>query len=108
LKKGKYTESLIDQLYRLDDAKIGNTKKTFYINAADFVNRQEITQTAESRMIQVAYADNKVFTEAILPTNVTIKTFQPKGNSEINLEYNTITFNEELSFPVFQMVIIEL
>jgi siroheme synthase (precorrin-2 oxidase/ferrochelatase) len=79
LKKGKYTESLIDQLYRLDDAKIGNTKKTFYINAADFtVNRQEITQTAESRMIQVAYADNKVFTEAILPTNVTIKTFQPK------------------------------
>jgi hypothetical protein len=57
--------------------KIGNTKKTFYINAADFtVNRQEITQTAESRMI--AYADNKVFTEAILPTNVTIKTFQPK------------------------------
>jgi hypothetical protein len=25
-------------------------------------------------------------TEAILPTNVTIKTFQPKGKSEINLE----------------------
>jgi hypothetical protein len=49
-------------------------------------------------MIQVAYADNKVFTEAIIPTNVTIKTFQPK-ESEINLEYNTITFNEELSFP---------
>jgi hypothetical protein len=44
--------------------RIGNTKKTFYINAADFtVNRQEITQTAESRMIQVAYADNKVFTK---------------------------------------------
>jgi hypothetical protein len=34
-----------------------------------------------------------------MPTNVTIKTFQPKGKSEINLEYNTITFNEELSFP---------
>jgi hypothetical protein len=46
-------------------------------------------------MIQVAYADNKVF-EAILPTNVTIKTFQPK---ESEIEYNTITFNEELSFP---------
>lgn len=100
LKSGKYIESFIDQLYRLDDAKIGNTKKTFYINAADFtVNRQEITQTAESRMIQVAYAGNKVFTEGILPTNLTIKTFQPKGKSEINLEYNTITFNEELSFP---------
>jgi hypothetical protein len=32
------------------------TQKTFYINASDFsVNRQEITQTAEERMIQVAY-----------------------------------------------------
>jgi hypothetical protein len=30
------------------------------------VNRQRITQTAESRMIQVAYADNKVL-QAILP-----------------------------------------
>ena len=100
LSAGKYTASLVEQLYRLDDATAGNTKKTFYINGADFtVNKQEITQTAESRMIQVAYANNKVFTEAILPTNVTIKTFQPKGKSEINLEYNTITFNEELSFP---------
>lgn len=100
LKKGKYTESLVDQLYRLEDAKVENTKKTFFINAADFtVNKQEITQTAESRMIQVGYADNKVFTEAIVPTKVTIKTIQPKGKSEINLEYNNITFNEELSFP---------
>jgi hypothetical protein len=37
-------------LYRLDDADQA-LKKTFYINAADFtVNKQEITQTAESRM----------------------------------------------------------
>jgi hypothetical protein len=67
-------------LYRLDDAKIGNTKKTFYINAADFtVNKQEITQTAESRMIQVAMQITKSL--QAMPTNVTIKTFQPKGNS---------------------------
>ena len=47
LKKGKYTESLVDQLYRLDDLANGNTKKTFYINSNDFsVNKQEITQTA--------------------------------------------------------------
>lgn len=100
LKKGKYTESLVDQLYRLDDANMGNTKKTFYINGNDFtVNKQEITQTAESRMIQVAYADTKVLPEATMPATVNIKTFQPKGKSEINLEYTTITFNEELSFP---------
>lgn len=100
LSKGKYKESLVEQLYRLDDLAKGNTKKTFYINAADFsVQKQEITQTAESRMIQVAYSDIKEYKEAMLPGSVVINTFQPKGKSEINLEYNNITFNEELSFP---------
>ena len=100
LTKGKYKESLVDQLYRLDDLANENTKKTFYISAADFsVQRQEITQTAEGRMIQVAYANIKDFKASKLPTSVEIKTYQPKGKSEINLEYNNITFNEELSFP---------
>lgn len=100
LKKGKYTESLVEQLYRLDDLANGNTKKTFYINSNDFsVNKQEITQTAEGRMIQVAYADIKEYKEALMPTNVVINAYQAKGKTEINLDYNTISFNEELSFP---------
>jgi hypothetical protein len=52
LSKGKYKESLVEQLYRLDDLANDNTKKTFYINAANFSKKQEITQTAEGRMIQ--------------------------------------------------------
>lgn len=100
LKKGKYTESLVEGLYRLDDMANDNTKKTFYINGGDFsVNRQEITQTAEGRMIQVAYTYIQEYKEAIVPASVVIHTYQPKGKSEINLEYDNITFNEELSFP---------
>jgi len=100
LSKGKYKESLVEQLYRLDDLANDNTKKTFYINASNFsVQKQEITQTAEGRMIQVAYADIKEYKEAMLPGNVVINTFQSKGKSVIDLDYNNITFNEELSFP---------
>jgi hypothetical protein len=100
LKKGKYTESLVEQLYRLDDMANDDTKKTFYINASDFsINRQEITQTAEERMIQVAYTYIKEYKETILPATVVIHTYQKEGKSEINLEYDTITFDEELSFP---------
>jgi hypothetical protein len=36
LSKGKYKESLGEQSYRLDDLANDNTKKTFYISAADF------------------------------------------------------------------------
>jgi hypothetical protein len=40
------------------------TIKRFYINAANFsIQKQEITQTAEGRMIQVAYTDIKEYKE---------------------------------------------
>ena len=100
LTKGKYLESLLEQTYRLDDTSNSNTKKSFFLDADKFlVQKQEITQTAEERMIKVAYADNKAYNEGTLPTSVLINTFQKKGNTEINLDYNTVTFNEELSFP---------
>jgi hypothetical protein len=50
-------------------------------------------------MIQVADTYIKEYKEMILPASVTIQTYQKSGKSEIDLEYNTITFNEELSFP---------
>lgn len=100
LTKGKYLESLEEQTYRLDDMSDKNTKKSFFLDANTFLlQKQEITQTAEERMIKVAYADNKVYSEATLPLSVLINTFQKKGNTEINLQYNAVSFNEELSFP---------
>ncbi|MFV8334815.1 DUF4292 domain-containing protein [Flavobacterium sp. RSP29] len=100
LTKEKYLESLLEQTYRLDDTSNSNTKKSFFLDADKFlVQKQEITQTVEERMIKVAYADNKAYNEGTLPTSVLINTFQKKGNTEINLDYNTVTFNEELSFP---------
>lgn len=100
LNKGKYTESFLEQTYRLDDVSNNNTKKSFFFDADKFlVKRQEITQTAENRTIKVAYSDSKVYNEATLPSNVLINTLQTKGKTEINLDYNTVSFNEELSFP---------
>ena len=100
LNKGKYTESLAEQTYRLDDVSNKNTKKSFFFDADNFlVKRQEITQTAENRTIKVAYSDSKVYKEATLPSSVLINTLQTKGKTEINLDYNNVSFNEELSFP---------
>lgn len=100
LNKGKYTEVLLDNLYRLDDAKNGNTQKSYYFNPNDFtVNKQEVSQTAENRTIQISYPERVAYKEANLPVSVEIKTLQTKGKSEINLNYNSVSFNEELSFP---------
>lgn len=100
LKDGKYTDSLIDHVYRLDEISDANTKKSFYIDGNNYsMNKQEITQTKEERMIQVVYSDKKEFKEMTLPLTLNIDSYQKKGKTDINLEYNTVTFNEELSFP---------
>jgi len=100
LNKGNYTESSTDQVYRLDDASGSAVKKSFYFDATTFlVNKQEISHAVGGRMIQVAYSNNIVYKGAILPSKVLINSIQEKGKTQINLEYNTITFNEELSFP---------
>jgi hypothetical protein len=56
-------------------------------------------------MIQVN-SNMMKYKETTLPGNVVINTFQPKGKSVIDLDYNNITFNE--AHIVFQMVTIEL
>ena len=100
LKDGKYTETFTNQVYRLDEEFDGNTKKSFYIDGNNFsINKQEITQTKEERMIQVVYSNKKEYKEMTLPLTLNIDSYQPKGKTEINLEYNAVTFNEELSFP---------
>jgi hypothetical protein len=100
LKEGKYTETFADQVYRLDEGAEGNTKKSFYIDGTHlWMNKQEITQTSEERMIQVVYANQKEFNEMTLPLTLNIDSYQQKGKTEINIEYTTVTFNEELSFP---------
>lgn len=100
LKSGKYTQSYADEIFRLDDVMESKTKKSFYFDANTFlIQKQEITQTTEGRMIQVAYSNNKEVNKINFPFNININTFQKTGKTQIDMEYNTISLNEELSFP---------
>lgn len=101
LTKGKYKETLeADQKYKLEDLSKENTQKIFFIDALKFVlQKQEIAQAKEGRSIEVAYGTFEQHTNVALPSNVQIVALQPKGKTEIKLNYNTITVNEALSFP---------
>jgi hypothetical protein len=101
LMKGKYKETLeANQKYKLEDLSNENTQKSFFIDALKFVlQKQEIAQAKEGRSIEVAYGNFEQYTNVTLPSNVQIVALQPKGKTEIKLNYNTITVNEALSFP---------
>ncbi|MFD2942331.1 DUF4292 domain-containing protein [Flavobacterium notoginsengisoli] len=100
LRKGKYTQTIVDNLFRLDEEKEANLKKTFFLDAEKYlIQKEEISQPAENRSLQIAYSDSKTFNQGTLPTSIEINALQPKGKTSINLNYNNISFNEELSFP---------
>jgi hypothetical protein len=100
LTKGNYQDSIVDLTYRLENISKNNTKKYFFFDKDKFLlNKQEITQIAENRKIDILYSDYKTYNESVFPSNIFITAEQDKGKTEINLEYNTITINEELTFP---------
>lgn len=100
LRKGKYTQTIVENLFRLDEEKDANLKKTFFLDGEKYlIQKEEISQPSENRTLQIAYSDSKTFDQGILPTSIEINAVQPKGKTSINLNYNNISFNEQLTFP---------
>ena len=100
LRKGKYTQTIVENLIRLEDEKDTKLKKAFFLEPEKYLlQKEQISQAGENNMLEIKYSDNKVFNQGTLPTNIEINAIHPKGKTDINLNYNTISFNEELSFP---------
>lgn len=100
LKIGKYDAILEDKLYKLSASSNAGINKTFYLGSDTFlVKKQEISQTAKGRMLQVSYPERKEATEAFLPLRIAIEAIQNSGKTNININYNSVSFNEDLSFP---------
>ena len=100
LSKEKYTNTIEDKMYKLENILDANTRKTFFFESDKFLlKKQEITQLSKQRQLQVIYPDYKEFTEAILPNSIRIDAIQEDKRTNINIEYNSVSFNEELTFP---------
>jgi hypothetical protein len=100
LKNGKYNSILEDNFYKLSDSSPTGIKKTFYLGSDNFlVKKQEISQTAQGRLLQVSYPERKAASEAFLNLIIAIEAIQNSVKTNININYNSISFNEDLSFP---------
>ena len=100
LKKDKYKNSIEDKWYKLENFLDKNNKKSFYFDSEKFLIQKEvISQTEQQRMLQVIYPSFKQYSLASLPESIQIEAVQEKGKTNINLDYNSVSFNEELSFP---------
>lgn len=100
LNNSKYTASIVDKMYKLEEVKNSNTKKTNYFEAENFLlKKQEIEQPAQDRKLQISYPEYQKLSDKIVPLKFAIEANQKKGKTNIDIDYKTITFNEDFSFP---------
>jgi len=99
LTKESYASVVNDKMYKLNST-ANNTEKSFFFESEHFLlKKQEINQPEKERTFEVNYPNFQDFTSAILPASLFINAVQKKGKTEISIDYNSITFNEDLSFP---------
>jgi hypothetical protein len=100
LTKGKFTTTIEDKLYKLEDRSDANTAKTYSFEAERFLlKKQQIEQKAQQRAVVVFYPNYAETAQILLPTGLLIDAAQEKGKTSIKVDYNNASFNEELSFP---------
>ncbi|WP_333599055.1 DUF4292 domain-containing protein [Flavobacterium sp.] len=99
LTKGKYVSSIVDKFYKLNTVE-NTTEKSFLFEGEHYLlKKQEIIQQDQERALEVNYPNFQEVSAAYLPASLLINAFQKSGKTEISIDYNNITFNEELSFP---------
>lgn len=100
LEQGKYESSLQDGLYKLEDKSTKNTLKTFLFEASMYlIKKQQIQQVSQNRTLTVDYPSHQKFDAITFPTALNINAANQGKNTEIDIIYNSVKFNEELSFP---------
>jgi hypothetical protein len=94
-----FTMMLMDKTYKLSSI-TPSIEKSFYLDQDRyFLKKQEITQPEKQRTFDVSYPNYQEYALGILPQALEISAVQEKGKTEISIEYNSISINEELTFP---------
>jgi hypothetical protein len=100
LRKQSYTSTIEDKMYKLQETAATENQKAYFFESSKFVlKKQLIEQPQKNRSLMVTYPNHQEYNEAILPLIVLIEAVQANNKNTILLNYNTITFNESLSFP---------
>ena len=100
LKKGKYKNSIENNTYKLEENLDGNTIKNIFVSADKYeISMQEIIQKMQERSVNINYSDYKQFYQVNLPSNLEIHAVEKDNKTNITINYNSVTVNEDLSFP---------
>ncbi len=101
LKKGKYISSIDNNLYQLTPKKDNDLFGIlFFMNPENFkLNKQEIRNQEKQQIFSVSYPNYREIKGEQFPKNIYIRAIDHKNLTTINIEYRSVQFNKELTFP---------
>ncbi|AXG73726.1 DUF4292 domain-containing protein [Flavobacterium arcticum] len=99
LKDDTYTAKIESGLYRLS-SNSGGIMKSFLFEGSNYLlKRENIAQGGlDARSLDIQYPAHREYPKAILPAEIKIDA-QQKDKVTIQIGYNTVTFDEDFSFP---------
>ena len=101
LKKGKYNSEISQNSYQLSPKKDHELFGIlFFMNPDNFkLNKQEIRHPEKQQLLSVSYPKYNEIKGEQFPKNINIRATDNKNLTTINLEYRSVEFNRELTFP---------
>jgi hypothetical protein len=101
LKKGDYNSKIEDRLYEIYPKKENELFGIlFFMNPDNFkLNRQEIKNEEKKQLLSVSYSGYKKIKGEQFPENIDIRAIDHTNITTINITYNSVEFNEKLTFP---------
>ncbi len=101
LKKGKYNSKIDNNLYELSPKKDNELFGIlFFMNPDNFkLNKQEISHPEKQQLLSVSYPNYSLIKGEQFPEEIDITATDNKNLTTINIEYRSVEFNNELTFP---------
>jgi hypothetical protein len=93
--------SIDDQkMYRLEDVSHPEITKIYSFESGHCrLKKQQFVQNQKQQSLQVVYPSEVAYGVMSLPTGIVVDALQPGGRMHMDIDFNHLTIDEELSFP---------
>jgi hypothetical protein len=101
LRKGKYDSKITNNTYELIPKKNEELFAIlFFLNPENFkLEKQEISNPKKEQTLLVSYPNYANIDGEQIPKNIDITAIDTKNTTTINIEYKSVEFNKELTYP---------
>jgi len=100
LKLSNYKASISEKFYKLVDTKDTATQKEYFFEDEQFlIKKQEISQAKQFRKLTIQYPAYQKQADLFFPLQLNIAANHEDKSTTIDIDYKSISVNEEFSFP---------